>query len=377
MTNKLVRAGLAGALLILGGCAFTDEALIPSLSGEPAPSQTQTAATAPTAPSAVSVEAGPQQFNTGDFEPGGVTPGQPTGTAVGAQLGSLRGDLKQLQTNVANQNGRLQTVRAQAAQHAIGYRDTGSASDAGLQAGTTPGDPTLVSQWNQAQAQLQQVNIDLGQMDGLANDVAASAAMSNYLLAAAGAASSISGADDEDRRQLAVLEDETNGTAVLIDRFRTELADDIARQADYLSSERNNLNRLALAINNGEVSGVSAAGQQFTPVDPNSIPGSAIASGRPLVLIRFDRENVEYEQALSAAVRAALDRRPDAVFDLVAVTPGTGDEMQVSLAREEAQRNAERVLHSLTTMGLSPDRISLSSMTSPTAETNEVRLYVR
>jgi hypothetical protein len=374
MTNKLVRAGLAGALLILGGCAFTDEALIPSLSGEPAPSQTQTAATAPTAASA---EAGPQQFNTGDFEPGGVTPGQPTGTAVGAQVDSLRGDLMQLQASVASQNGRLQTVRAQAAQNAIGYHNTVAAIGARLQAGTTPGDPTLVSQWNQAQAQLQQLNIDLGQMNGLANDVAASAAMSNYLLAAARAASSISGADDEDRRQLAVLEDETNGTAVLIDRFRTELADDIARQATYLSSERNNLNRLALAINNGEVSGVSSAGQQFTPVDPNSIPGSAIASGRPLVLIRFDRENVEYEQALSAAVRAALDRRPDAVFDLVAVTPGTGDEMQVSLAREEAQRNAERVLHSLTTMGLSPDRISLSSMTSPTAETNEVHLYVR
>jgi len=374
MTNKLVCGCLAGALLILGGCAFTDQALIPSLSGEPAPSETETAAAAP---SAESVAVSPQQFNTGTFAPGGVTPGEPTGTAMGAQLESLRGDLKQLQTNVANQNGRLQTVRAQAAQHAIGYRDTVAAIDAKLQAGTTPGDPTLVSQWNQAQAQLQQVNIDLGQMNGLANDVAASAAMSTYLLEATRAASSISGADDEDRRQLATLEDETNSTTALIDRFRTELTDDIARQTNYLASERNHLNRLALAINNGEVVGASPAGQQFTPVDPNSIPGSAIASGRPLVLIRFDRENVEYEQALSAAVNAALDRRPDAVFDLVAVTPGTGDEMQVSLAREEAQRNAERVLHSLTAMGLSPDRINLSSMTSPTAETNEVRLYVR
>ena len=40
---------------------------------------------------------------------------------------------------------------------------------------------------------------------------------------------------------------------------------------------------------------------------------------RPLVVIRFDRANVPYEQALYTAVSRALERRPQALFDLVAV----------------------------------------------------------
>jgi hypothetical protein len=385
MTRKLVRASIAGILMVLGGGSFTDEALVPSLSGEPPPSQTASAqpapaaaSTAPTAPAAPT-EA-PLQLNSGTFVPEGVTPGQPTGTAVGKKVESLRGDLTQLQANVASENDRLQGLRGQAIQNAVTYHDTVGAINAKLQMGTTPGNPILVSQWNQAQSQLQIVSTDLGQMNSLGNDVAASAAMASYLVEATRAAFGISGAVDEDHRQLAILEDETNRTTVLIDRLLTELTEDIARQTNYLSSERNNLNTLALAVNNGEIYGASLASRQFSPSTAGGgmmMPGSGIASGRPLVLIRFDRPNVNYEQALFAAVSAALDRRPDASFDLVAVTPSTGSQAQLLLAREEARRDAERVLRSLTTMGLSPNRVALSQMTSPAAQTNEVHLYVR
>jgi hypothetical protein len=382
MSRKFVRATVAGILVALGGCSFTDEALVPSLSGEPPPSQTAPTETAQVTPAAPTpADSSPQQLNTGTFVPEGVTPGQPTGTAVGTKVEALRGDLMQLQANVASENDRLQGLRAQAIQNANIYHDTVGAINAKLQLGTTPGNPILVSQWNQAQTQLQAVNSDLGQMNSLGNDVAASAAMASYLVEATRAAFGISGAVDEDHRQLAILEDETNRTTVLIDRLLTELTEDIARQTNYLSSERNNLNTLALAVNNGEIYGASLASRQFSPSTAGGgammVPGAGLASGRPLVLIRFDRPNVNYEQALFAAVSAALDRRPDASFDLVAVTPTTGSQPQLMLAREEARRDAERVLRSLTTMGLSPNRVALSLMTSPAAQTNEVHLYVR
>lgn len=383
MTNKLVRASIAGILMVLGGCSFTDEALVPSLSGEPPASESQTVQTAqltPGAPPTAPVQPAPSplQLNSGTFVPEGVTPGQPTGTAVGQKVETLRGDLGQLQTNVTSQNDRLQGLRTQAIQNAVGYHNSVGAINAKLQLGTTPGNPILVSQWNQAQSQLQLVNTDLGQMNSLANDVAASAAMAGYLLEATRASFGISGAVDEDHRQLAILEDETNRTVVLIDRLLTELTEDIARQTNYLASERNNLNTLALAISNGEIYGASLASRQFAPTSGGALmPGAGIAGGRPLVLIRFDRPNVNYEQALFAAVSAALDRRPDASFDLVAVTPSTGSAAQLSLAREESRRDAERVLRSLTSMGLSPNRVALSQMTSPAAQTNEVHLYVR
>lgn len=383
MTNKFVRASIAGIVMVLGGCSFTDEALVPSLSGEPPASESQTVQTAqltqsppPTAPAQPAPS--PLQLNSGTFVPEGVTPGQPTGTAVGQKVENLRGDLAQLQANVVNENDRLQGLRTQAIQNAVGYHNSVGAINAKLQLGTTPGNPILVSQWNQAQSQLQLVNTDLGQMNSLANDVAASAAMAGYLLEATRASFGISGAVDEDHRQLAILEDETNRTTVLIDRLLTELTEDIARQTNYLASERNNLNTLALAINNGEIYGASLASRQFAPTSGGALmPGAGIAGGRPLVLIRFDRPNVNYEQALFAAVSAALDRRPDASFDLVAVTPSTGSQAQLSLAREESRRDAERVLRSLTSMGLSPNRVALSQMTSPAAQTNEVHLYVR
>ena len=56
------------------------------------------------------------------------------------------------------------------------------------------------------------------------------------------------------------------------------------------------------------------------------------AAGSPLVVIRFDRPNPSYEQALYTAVSRAIERRPDAVFDLVAVSPGKGNQAQVALA---------------------------------------------
>jgi hypothetical protein len=373
MSTKLFRAAVVGALFVLGGCSFTDEALVPSLAGE----QSKTTSTAGAAGTTTQT-ANPQQLGSGNFQPEGVTPGQPTGTLVGQKVQDLRRDLTRLQASVADENNRLQALRNQAIQNANSYHGTIAAIESKLQVGTTAGNPILVAQWNQAQAQLEQVNTDLGQMNTLANEVAGNAAMASYLLEATRAAFGISGAVDEDHRQLAILEDETNRTTVLIDRLLTELTEDVARQTNYLATERSNLNTLALAINNGELYGQSLSARGFAPaVAPAMAPGAGIATGRPLVVIRFDKPNPDYEQALFAAVSAALDRRPNAAFDLVAVSPNVGTPAQVSLNTNKARRDADKVLRSLTSMGLSPDRVSLSSMTSQTAQSNEVHLYVR
>jgi hypothetical protein len=337
---------------------------------------TQTASTSTAAPATASNS--PLQLNSGNFQPEGVTPGQPTGTLVGKKVEDLRADLTRLQASVADENKQLQQLRAAAGTTASNYHNTVAAIQAKLQVGTTKGNPILVAQWNEAQAELEGVNTDLGRMNSLANEVASNAALSSYLLEASRAAFGISGAVDEDHRQLSILEDETNRTTVLIDRLLTELTEDISRQTNYLGAERSNLNTLALAVNNGELYGESFAARNYAPaMAPPLPPGAGIATGRPLVVIRFDRDNPDYEQALFAAVSATLDRRPNAGFDLVAVAPSAGTPAQVSLNSSNARRSADKVLRSLTSMGLSPDRVSLSTMTSPNAQSNEVQLYVR
>jgi len=377
MSMKPSRAAIAGALLVLSACTNTVQTAPSAGATTSSPStSTQTASTTTVAPTTAS--SNPQQLNSGNFQPEGVTPGQPTGTVVGKKVEDLRGDLTRLQSSVADENNQLQQLRAQAIANANNYHSSIAAIESKLQVGTTKGNPILVAQWNQAQTQLEAVNTDLGRMNSLANDVASNAALASYLLEATRAAFGISGAVDEDHRQLAILEDETNRTTVLVDRLLTELTEDISRQTNYLGAERSNLNTLALAVNNGELYGESFSARNYAPaMAPPMPPGSGIATGRPLVVIRFDRDNPDYEQALFAAVSATLDRRPNAAFDLVAVAPAVGTPAQVSLNTSKARRSADKVMRSLTSMGLSPDRVSLSTMTSATAQTNEVHLYVR
>jgi hypothetical protein len=326
----------------------------------------------------------PPPLGTTQFEPTPPTPGQPTGTFVGAKLAQLRQDLASLQGNISQHNAELQQVRNLTVQHSQGYWGVVAAVNSRLQVGTTPGNPVLVQQWNEAQAQLDRLNDDVLAMNSLGNKVAADSAMSAYLLESTRAAYGLSGSVDEDHRQLAILEDEVNQTVVLIDRLLNELNEDVQRQTDYVSRERTNLTTMSLAIKNGEMYGVSLANRAFRTSAP-LVSGRAAAAAttvagtprRPLVVIRFDRPNVEYEQALYTAVSRALERRPEAAFDLVAVTPQAAGATDSALNSSTAKRSAETVLRSLTEMGLPADRITLSAMSSPEVRGNEVHVYVR
>ena len=110
-----------------------------------------------------------------------------------------------------------------------------------------------------------------------------------------------------------------------------------------------------------------------TPAPPH--PGSgALLVGKepPLAVVRFGAAPVDFQSALYDAVRAALERRPTAVFDLVAVTPYVGG------AEEQAFADRlERVFRALLDMGLPAERLSLSALSLPGVRTDEVRVYVR
>ena len=98
---------------------------------------------------------------------------------------------------------------------------------------------------------------------------------------------------------------------------------------------------------------------------------------QPLVVIRFDRDDVPYQQALYTAVSKALDRKPSMAFDVVAVAPITGTPAKVALGASESKRHAQRVYRSLIEMGLPGGRINISTTTSTAVLTNEVHVYVR
>ena len=366
--------GLVGVATLLAGCSFGSDALWPSLTGED-PSGTAAPAAAPP-PQGV-----PQGPVLGDtfFQSPGVTPGQPTGTLVGEKVQELRSDLTRLQGELVGQNNSLQTLRNQARSGATAYHVLLAGINARLQVGSTPGNPELVAQWNQAQGELSKVGESIASLNGLGVDSASTSALAAFLLDSTRATFGLYGALEEDHRQLAILEDEVNKTVVVLDRLLDELTEDIARTQNYYTTERSNLTALAVAVDNGEFLGGSLGNRAFG-VPPPPIPGggaSMVGRTAPLVVIRFDTPNVEYDQALYSAVSQALARRPNAAFDLVAVAPGLGSPAQVALASNKSRRSAETVLRSLTNMGLPADRVSLSSTTNPNAQVAEVHLYVR
>ena len=387
----------AAVVATLAGCSYASEALWPSLTGnDPRGSGASQSQSIP--PSAA--ERNPQPT----FTPaaGGMAQAAPPAsgqqlqpslmTDVGRRAMAMREDVSKLGSSVGTRTGAMNQIRGETVQTAQRYQGLIAGINARLQVGTTPGNPIMQSQWNQASSELDRFGADIGRMSTLSNQVAADAATAAFLLESTRAAYSLSGAVEEDHKALATLEDEVNRTVVSIDRLLNELSEDIGRQSAYVSRERSNMTALSTAIKNGELYGTGLGNRAFAasaPVDgsaprlgsPNAAPGqnpaAAAAGNRPLVVIRFDRPNPAYEQALYTAVSRAIERRPEAVFDLVAVSPGRGNQAQVALASSNAKRQAETVMRSLTDMGLPANRVSLSASTSAQAQTNEVHLYVR
>jgi hypothetical protein len=386
MTGKRSWATIAGALVLLAGCEFVDEALVPTLAGEdPAGKEAESkqvaipvsAAERNTQPT---ISGAPPQLGETRFEPPGVTPGEVTGTAIGRRVDRLRNDLVEMQQSVRIDNADLQSLRQQSITNANQYQQLVAGIQAKLQVGTTPGNPNLVRAWNGAQATLDQISNNIGQMNNLANKVANDSSLASFILESVQATFGLTGAVDADHAQLTILEDDTNRTVVLIDRLLNELNEDISRQTNYVGRERANLTVLSLAVKNGELFGTSLANRAFSSAggvasQPQRVGN--LANRRPLVVIRFDRDDVPYEEPLFTAVSEALNRRPSAAFDLVSVVPQRGTPAQVALNANSARRNAERVLRNLTAMGLPSDRISLSATTSTETTSSEVHVYVR
>ncbi len=314
--------------------------------------------------------------NLSAFTPVPIEPGSDAGTAVSKTIGSLRAQVAGIQDRVAQNAQRLGYLHGQAAQQATAYHESKARITARLQVGTTRGNPELVAEWNTAQSSLDQLTISINAMNALGTDVANDSSSTHYVLDQIAATFNVSGAVDEDHRQLRVLEDETNQIVILIDRLLTEVSADVQRQTAYAANERANLTTLAGAIKNGELYGSTFGSPMMVA---SSAPGAANAAygGTPLVVIRFDHPNVDYQQILYAALSQALQTRPGAGFSVVAVSPTRGTVTAVQLAQTAAKRHAQEVMRSITDMGVPASRLAVASSTDPGATASEVRVFVR
>jgi len=339
-------------------------------------------------------------------EIGGASYYQPTETIVGQKVSELRTDLSNLQGRVSALTAKLKSLKETNVAMATEYNASVATINTQLQSGTTPGNPRLVQRLSVAQGNLDKLSQNVADLNGMAVEAANAASMGSYLLDACRSAYGLSGAVEEDHAALDQLEDQINTTVVSIDRVLNDVNDDITRTAAYLSSERNNLRTMSLAVTNGDYYGRSLANRPFSNAPQTNLlqpasmsggvnsvyPSSGAAGGvypspapvsagpsspRPLVKIKFDRPDVDYTQAVYTAVSEAFQKYPNARLELIAVHPSQGNAAQVAIESTRSRRNAENVLRSLSQMGVDVSKIDLSTSESADAKSNEVQIYIR
>jgi TolA-binding protein len=374
LKKGLFLAFALAAGLSLGACTALDNLFggDETEMAEPAPSAAPPDAGAPpTAGPAAPLPTTAGAAPVATITPVTIESGPDTGTAVNKTIQSLRAQVAGLQQRLSANSGRVAELRNQGAGAAGAYQEAKAHITTRLQVGTTRGNPELVAEWNTAQSQLDALSANLNALNGVGTDVTNDSSTAHFALDQISATFNVSGAVDEDHRQLQLLEDETSQTIVMIDRLLKEVSDTIQRQTAYIASERANLTTLAAAIKNGDFYGGSVT-SGLGSVGPQSA-----AAGTPLVVVRFDRPNVDYQQILYAALNQALQNRPSASFQVVAVAPTRGNAASVQIAQSTARRHAEAVMRSMTDMGVPATRVGVASTTDPSATVSEVRVFVR
>lgn len=309
-------------------------------------------------------------------------------TMVSKKIGNIHHDLGELQSDLAKLSERLLTLEKNNQDKAASYYADTATISTQLQSGTTPGNPRLLQKLANAQDSLDALARNVNDYNDLAIEITKSGSVASYLLEGTRAAYGLTGAVEEDHVQLAQLEDTVNNTVIIIDRLQNNVNDDITRASAYLTTERNNLRTLALAVTDGDLFGKALSNRPFTSVAKqtdtlNTVKTSdatqapSVSNPRPLVKIRFDKTNVNYEQPVYMALSEAMDKYPTARFELVAVHPTQGNAAQVAIESTKSRRNAEKVLRSMTQMGVPMDKLDISYASSETVTDNEVHIYIR
>lgn len=233
----------------------------------------------------------------------------------------------------------------------------------------------------EARLRIGRINGDVLKLNALAARINATAAQTRRLLAEVRRARART-RDRVARGELAALTPAVEETDGLPRQMLAEVQADIAKQSAYARAQSRGLDMLADAM-------VKDAGKPSTRVpqlEAESLeaalrPGAGTEgakgtgarrprSARPLVRIRFTRPDVDYKRALYRALQAALDQRPDLAFEVVGVAP--------SEARQPgALTRAQEVRFAMADMGVPPERVTVTTETSPTAKSDEVRIFVR
>ncbi len=103
----------------------------------------------------------------------------------------------------------------------------------------------------------------------------------------------------------------------------------------------------------------------------------ATATETPLMVIRFNQEIVEYEKSLEKAANAAIAIKPATFFDIVSIVPETGDRKSDKKFKNNSNYFSDQIAEKIKSLGVTEDKIRISSQSSKLIKANEVQIFVR
>ena len=310
----------------------------------------------------------------------------PSGTFVGQKINPLKEDYLAVVEAFELHRDSYEEVKSRVYGASTEFFGTVAAINTKLQLGTTPGNPVLVRQYDQAQTELDNIEEYLREINLLNQKVNADAGVVALLKSTLNKVLRLAGAIDQDHRQLEVLEDDTEKLEIDIARLINEITEEISRQAGFAKIENQNLLVMAVAIRNGEAMGTGILNRSFLaaqaladagPPDQQLEVPQVNISGLPLVVIRFDDPDINYEKTLFDAIGTTVDKKSDATFGLVAVAPIGKNEGETRINSSKVKKYAERVLRSLVSFGLPSKKVALTAKTSGDVVVPEVHIYVQ
>lgn len=108
-----------------------------------------------------------------------------------------------------------------------------------------------------------------------------------------------------------------------------------------------------------------------------AVTANAFGGDRPaLVTIRFNQQQVVYQNQLYNAVVEAVKVKPDVIFNIVGVAPTHSESAKSEKLLENTQYYTGKVADDLAKIGVNPQQIRSSIETSPEVRTEEVRIFV-
>lgn len=296
----------------------------------------------------------------------------PTGTFVGGKINQFRGDLTSIQNAISSHNNDYLRFKDLVDEQTTVYQGLSSSIRSRLQIGTTPGNPILVGQWNDAQRALEDIQNNVNNLQIVNNRVTADFALIGHLKKAISSSFFISGAIDEDHNQLKVLRDDVDRTKVLYDRLMNELNNRISREINILNDERQYMKNLAVDVEVGKFGGSVSAPPSSSSVSQNSSKVAPIDYDNAIVVLKFDDSTLDYSAGLFETISSALEQQPSAKFEIVAVSPTGGGSFA-----QEARKRASMILGQIVEMGVPSERLSLTSSNSTSAQAEEVHIYIK